>query len=93
MRWHYDSTALLDTLDLPVAWFLADHDRSSPNEQTIAKLCSWKASGKPYELIVFPGADHGMAARGSHETRNPWADLAAGPGCDGGASSGTHGLI
>jgi dienelactone hydrolase len=60
LPWDYDSTALLDTLDIPMVWFLADRDRSAPNELTISKLRSWNTAGKPYELVVFPGADHGM---------------------------------
>ena len=60
LRWDYDSTALLDSLDVPMAWFLAADDRGAPNEQTIAKLQRWKAQGKPYELIVFPNTDHGI---------------------------------
>ncbi len=60
LRWDYDSTALLDTLNVPMAWFLAAEDRSAPNEQTIAKLQQWRAAGKPYELYLFPDTDHGM---------------------------------
>jgi dienelactone hydrolase len=60
LRWDYDSTALLDSLEVPMAWFLAEEDRGAPNEQTIPKLRRWNAQGKPYELFLYPGTDHGM---------------------------------
>lgn len=60
LRWHYDSTALLDSLTVPTVWFLAADDHSAPNEQTIPKLRGWMDAGRAIELFVYPGADHGM---------------------------------
>lgn len=60
LDWHYDSTALLQTSDTPMAWLLAQEDRSAPNEQTIAKLRAMEVDGRPIELIIFENADHGM---------------------------------
>ena len=60
LDWHYDSKALLQDLDVPMAWLLAEEDRSAPNEQTIATLRSLIEQGKPYSLTLFPNADHGM---------------------------------
>lgn len=60
LRWHYDSTTLLEGLEVPMAWFLAEEDRAAPNEQTLAKLRRWVAQGKPYELFLYPRTDHGM---------------------------------
>lgn len=62
LDWHYDSTALLEHLDTPMAWLLAEDDRSAPNEQTMATLRSLIEKGKPYSLTVFPNSDHGMLA-------------------------------
>lgn len=60
LPWHYDSTEVLKASDTPMVWLLAAADRSAPNEQTIAKLEALKQSGKPFDLIVFPDAGHGM---------------------------------
>jgi len=60
LDWHYDSTELLEQSEMPMAWLLAEDDRSAPNEQTIATLRSLIDAGKPYSLSVFPNADHGM---------------------------------
>lgn len=60
LPWHYESTALLDTLAVPMVWFLGGEDESAPNEQTIPKLRALEASGRPLELRVFREADHGM---------------------------------
>lgn len=60
LDWHYDSTELLERSEIPMAWLLAEDDRSAPNKQTIATLQSLIDSGKPYSLTIFPHADHGM---------------------------------
>lgn len=60
LPWHYDSTEVLEASDTPMVWLLAAADRSAPNEQTIAKLEAMKQSGKPFDLVVFPNAGHGM---------------------------------
>jgi len=60
LDWYYDSTELLESSETPMAWLLAEDDRSAPNEQTIATLHSLIEAGKPYSLTIFPDADHGM---------------------------------
>ncbi|MDD3642706.1 MAG: alpha/beta fold hydrolase [Candidatus Krumholzibacteria bacterium] len=60
LSWHYDSQALLESLDIPMVWMIAGRDREAPNGKTIETLRRLIAAGKPYELIVFPDADHGM---------------------------------
>lgn len=60
LDWHYDSYQLLQDSDVPMAWLLAEEDRSAPNKQTIATLRTLIEQGKPYSLILFPNADHGM---------------------------------
>jgi dienelactone hydrolase len=60
LDWHYDSAALLEKSDVPMAWLLAAEDRSAPNEQSIAFLRTLVEKGKPVSLTVFPGAGHGM---------------------------------
>lgn len=60
LDWHYDSTMVLRDLDTPVAWLLAEEDGIAPNKLTIPKLREMIAAGRPFELVVFPGADHSM---------------------------------
>jgi dienelactone hydrolase len=60
LDWQYDSTALLEQSQVPMAWLLAEEDSSAPNEQTIATLRALIERGKPVSLTVFPATDHGM---------------------------------
>ena len=60
LSWHYDSEAVLDTLDVPMVWILGGKDRGAPNAKTIETLRRLIDDGRPYELILFPDADHGM---------------------------------
>jgi dienelactone hydrolase len=58
--WYYNSRALLEEMDVPMAWLLAGEDESAPSDSTVVELRRMRAEGKPYEVIVFPGADHSM---------------------------------
>jgi len=60
LPWYYDSSELMESSDIPMVWLLAGQDRSAPGEQTIEKLRQLAQAGKPYQLRVFPGADHSM---------------------------------
>jgi dienelactone hydrolase len=60
LPWHYDSDALLQKNEMPMAWLLGGRDLSAPNAQTITKLRRLIENGKPLELVLFPDADHGM---------------------------------
>jgi dienelactone hydrolase len=60
LDWMYSSDSILDSLDIPMTWLLAAKDSSAPNAETIRKLRRYSNQGKPFELVVFEGADHGM---------------------------------
>jgi hypothetical protein len=64
LDWYYDSTDVLENLSTPSVWLsvwlLGELDESAPNLLTIPALRDLRARGKPVELNVFPGADHGM---------------------------------
>jgi dienelactone hydrolase len=60
LPWAYDSRDILEKSEVPMAWLLAEKDRSAPNKETIAILGDLIDRGKPYSLTVFPDADHGM---------------------------------
>lgn len=59
-HWFYDSRPVLDKLDIPMLWLIAGDDIEAPNETTLAVLKQLAARGKPFETIVYPGADHGI---------------------------------
>lgn len=58
--WAYHSEAVLAELALPMRWLFAGADREAPVQESIAALERWRAAGKPIELRVFEGVDHGM---------------------------------
>lgn len=78
LSWYYDSNEVLDELSIPMAWFLGDADESAPNELTIPRLRRLRESGKPYELTVFPGADHGMLVFEEHDGLRDYTGYAPG---------------
>jgi dienelactone hydrolase len=60
MPWYHDSAGVLEQLSIPMVWFLAEQDRSAPIELALPMLRRLEAKGKPYEIVVFPEADHTM---------------------------------
>ena len=78
LPWDYDSTDLLESTDVPMAWFLGSEDESAPNRQTITKLRAWEAAGRPVQLTVFEGADHGMLVFHEEDGRRVYTGYAPG---------------
>jgi pimeloyl-ACP methyl ester carboxylesterase len=60
LPWYYDSNEVLRSLDIPMVWFIAGDDEMAPPELAIPALETLIDAGKPYELVVFDGTDHGM---------------------------------
>ncbi|MCW9016018.1 MAG: hypothetical protein OQJ89_03575, partial [Kangiellaceae bacterium] len=60
LDWYYSSESVLEKLDIPMIWHLAEEDRSAPNKETIKKLNMYGLAGKPFESIIYPEADHGI---------------------------------
>ena len=58
--WFHDSRPILEKLDIPMLWLIGGDDVEAPNEVTIAALQQLQARGKPFEMVVYPGADHGI---------------------------------
>lgn len=58
--WFHDSRPILEKLDIPMLWLIGGDDIEAPNEATIAAIQQLAARGKPFELVVYPGADHGI---------------------------------
>ena len=47
-------------LDAPLLWVLAEEDREAPSAATRRILERLIEAGRPIDVYVFPGADHGM---------------------------------
>ncbi len=60
LPWYYDSVYVVEHLSIPVVWIIAGADESAPPEFTIEQVRRLRDEGKPYPLIVFAGAAHGM---------------------------------
>ncbi|AWV06195.1 alpha/beta hydrolase family protein [Marilutibacter maris] len=58
--WDYDAQAVLERLDAPLLWVLAEQDREAPIEKTRGALQALAAAGKPVDVYLFPDTDHGM---------------------------------
>lgn len=58
--WDYDSRPALERLDAPLLWVLAGDDREAPIGRTRAMLAALQAEGRPIDVYLFPGTDHGM---------------------------------
>ncbi|WP_395646708.1 alpha/beta hydrolase family protein [Terricaulis sp.] len=58
--WDYDAVAVLQRLDTPLLWVLAEQDREAPIETTRRALTGLIRAGKPVDLYLFPDTDHGM---------------------------------
>ncbi len=58
--WFHDSRPILEKLDIPMLWLIGGDDIEAPNEVTIATIDQLAARGKPFEIRVYPGADHGI---------------------------------
>ncbi len=58
--WNYDAMAVLRRLDTPLLWVLAGDDREAPIETTRTQLLALQQGGRPVDIFLFPGTDHGM---------------------------------
>ena len=58
--WDYDAASALGRLKVPLLWVLAGEDREAPIAATRALLSKLITAGKPIDMYLFPGTDHGM---------------------------------
>jgi dienelactone hydrolase len=57
----YDPVPTVDSLQTtPSLWLLADEDESMPTGWTVEKLEALRAQGRPINIRVYPGTDHGI---------------------------------
>lgn len=58
--WEYDPMRTLAALNTPQFWMIAADDLEAPPQETIRRLRTLQAQGRPIDLAVYPNADHGM---------------------------------
>jgi hypothetical protein len=58
--WRYDPATVVPALAAEQLWVLADADTEAPNRETRKRLAQWQAEGRPLDVVVFPGTEHGM---------------------------------
>ncbi|MDH5823492.1 alpha/beta fold hydrolase [Luteimonas sp. RD2P54] len=58
--WDYEPLPVLAALEVPQLWVIAAEDREAPNVETLRRLRALQAQGRPVDLVVFPGTDHGI---------------------------------
>lgn len=56
----YDPVPTMSSLEVPSLWLLGGEDSSMPTDWTIEKLEALQEQGRPIEIEVFPGAEHGI---------------------------------
>ena len=56
----YDPMPVLRRLDVPQLWILAADDIDAPIGETLRRLRSLQADGRPISVVVYPRAEHGM---------------------------------
>jgi uncharacterized protein len=58
--WAYEPMPVLRELEVPQFWMIAADDAEAPPEETIRRLRTLQAEGRPIDLAIYPNADHGM---------------------------------
>jgi dienelactone hydrolase len=58
--WEYEPAPVLRALQVPQFWMIAADDGEAPPAETIARLRSLQAEGRPIDLAIYPNADHSM---------------------------------
>jgi pimeloyl-ACP methyl ester carboxylesterase len=57
---HYDPMPVLRSLSTPQLWILGGDDLDAPSTETVRRLHTLAASGKPIDIAIFPRAEHGI---------------------------------
>lgn len=58
--WEYEPMPVLESLQARQLWVVAGDDLEAPNVETLRRIRTLQASGRPLDLAVFPGTDHGI---------------------------------
>lgn len=58
--WDYEPLPVLQALDIPMLWVLADEDLEAPPDATRQIILDLQGAGHSVDLAVFPETDHGI---------------------------------
>lgn len=71
----FDPVPTLESLNTPGLWLLGQDDESIPEKNTADILRALAAKGRPYTVIEYPGANHGLFVRATGEVAPIWTDI------------------
>lgn len=60
LDWFYEPAPVLEKVGVPLLWMIGGKDEDAPPEVTLAILRRLQEAGRPFEVQVFPDADHGI---------------------------------
>ncbi|MEM6745946.1 MAG: alpha/beta hydrolase [Pseudomonadota bacterium] len=58
--WDYEPRPVIESLEVPQLWIIADADRSAPSAPTIAIIQDIQQTKTDIDMVVFPNTDHGI---------------------------------
>jgi len=58
--WDYEPMPVLEKLQAPQLWVLAEDDTEAPNAETRRRLKMLQEKGRPIDVVVFPHTNHGI---------------------------------
>jgi len=65
--WDYDPKPAMAGLNIPVIWQFGEADTTAPSATSIRNVKTWIAAGKPFQLLSYADAEHGIYLTGSNE--------------------------
>jgi dienelactone hydrolase len=71
----FDPVPTLETLDTPGLWLLGSNDESIPERNTVQILHTLAAKGRPFTVIEYPGANHGLYIAEAGQFAPFWTDI------------------
>ncbi len=76
--WGHDPMPVLRSVTAPQLWMIAEQDNDAPPAETLRRLASLEAEGRPITTAVFPDTGHGLVefetAVDGTRTRTRYAD-------------------
>ncbi len=70
----YDALSDVTALDIPAQWQYGDYDRSIPMRLDVQRLNALQAQGKPFDVVVWPFADHALRDTRTGQFYDVWSE-------------------
>jgi dienelactone hydrolase len=71
----FDPRPILARLDVPGLWLLGQADESIPERDTARILRDFASQGRPFTVVEYPGANHGLFIRAESRMAPYWDDI------------------